>query len=82
MLLLTETLREQAGKPFRQSLMGETPKTALPHQRTASPTHCLPLALASPFGRRLRWLTIRNFDAVCSQVSDRLYQNHRLNWFS
>ncbi|MBW4571435.1 MAG: hypothetical protein KME31_26495 [Tolypothrix carrinoi HA7290-LM1] len=26
-------------------------------QRTASPTHCLPLALASPFGRRQRWLT-------------------------
>ncbi|MBW4567565.1 MAG: hypothetical protein KME31_05935 [Tolypothrix carrinoi HA7290-LM1] len=28
-----------------------------PPQRTASPTHCLPLALASPFGRRPRWLT-------------------------
>ncbi|MGI2903974.1 hypothetical protein [Tolypothrix sp. VBCCA 56010] len=26
-----------AGKPLRQSLMGETPKTALPYQRTGSP---------------------------------------------
>ncbi|MBW4570389.1 MAG: hypothetical protein KME31_20900 [Tolypothrix carrinoi HA7290-LM1] len=30
-----------AGKPLRQSLMGGTPKTALPYQRTASPTHWL-----------------------------------------
>ncbi len=26
----------QVGKPFRQSLMGETPKTALPHPNTGS----------------------------------------------
>ncbi len=30
-------LAVQAGKPFRQFLLGETPKTGLPHQRTASP---------------------------------------------
>jgi hypothetical protein len=27
----------QVGKPFRQSLMGETPKTALPHPGAGSP---------------------------------------------
>ncbi|MBW4563378.1 MAG: amino acid adenylation domain-containing protein [Mojavia pulchra JT2-VF2] len=27
----------QVGKPFRQFLLGETPKTGLPHQRTGSP---------------------------------------------
>jgi|GEM_PF-5343786 len=27
-----------AGRAFRQSLMGETPKTALAHHRTGSPT--------------------------------------------
>ncbi|NEU74086.1 hypothetical protein PI95_016355 [Hassallia byssoidea VB512170] len=37
----------QAGKPLRQSLMGVTNMTALPYQRTASPTHWLRNALAS-----------------------------------
>ncbi|MBH8551654.1 hypothetical protein I8751_04545 [Nostocaceae cyanobacterium CENA357] len=27
----------QVGEPFRQFLMGETPKTGLPHQRAALP---------------------------------------------
>ena len=35
-----------AGEPFQQSLMGETPKTALLHHRTASPLPPLPLSLS------------------------------------
>jgi len=45
-----ETLREQAGKPFRQSLMGET--TADASSRETRPTHCLPNALP-PLGASL-----------------------------
>ncbi|MGI2902666.1 hypothetical protein [Tolypothrix sp. VBCCA 56010] len=40
--------------------MGET--TAGASSRETRPTHCLPLALASPFGRRPRWLTTNNAD--------------------
>ena len=61
---------DSPGNHERQSLMGETTADASsgqsrremlqagkPVQRTDAPTHCLPLALASPKGRRPRCLT-------------------------